>query len=56
MTNDGTTIRTTVRMKEHSIKTIIDTGANVSIVTYLIVKRFQLAIGLTDGSQIIAVD
>ncbi len=48
--------RTTVRVKEHPIKTIINTGANISIVTYPIVKKLQLAMGLADGSQIIAID
>ncbi len=43
-------------MKGHPIKTIINIGVNVSIVTYPIVKRFQLAIGPADGSQIIAID
>ena len=56
MANDGTTTRMTVRIKGHPVKTIIDTKANVSIVTYPIVKRLQLAMGPADGSQIIAVD
>ncbi len=56
MTNDSIVTRMTVRVKEYHIKIIIDTGVNVSIVTYPIVKRLQLAMGLADGSQIIAVD
>jgi len=56
MANDGTATRITVRMKGHPIKTIIDIGVNVSIVTYPIVKRLQLAIGLADSSQIITID
>jgi len=56
MANDDTAIRITVRVKGYPIKTIIDTKANVSIITYLIVKRLQLVIGSADGSQIIAVD
>ena len=56
MANDGTATRTTVRVKGHPIKIIIDTRANISIITYSIVKRLQLAMGLADGSQIIAVD
>jgi len=56
MANDGTAIKTTVRMKGHPIKTIINTGINVSIITYPIVKRLQLAIGPADGNQIIAID
>ena len=53
MANDGTAIKTTVRMKGHPIKIIIDTRA---IITYPIVKRLQLAMGPADGSQIIAID
>ena len=56
MTDNGIMTRITVRVKGHLIKTIIDTGANVFIVIYPIVKRFQLAMGPADGSQIIAVD
>ncbi len=40
MANNGTATRTTVKMKGHPIKIIIDTGANVFIVIYPIVKRF----------------
>ncbi len=40
MANNGITIRITVKVKGYSVKTIIDTGANIFIVTYLIVKRF----------------
>ncbi len=56
MADNDTATRITVRMKEHPIKTIIDTEANVSIVIYPIIKRLQLAMRLADGSQIIAVD
>ena len=56
MANDSTATRITVRVKGHPIKTIINTGVNVFIVTYPIVKRFQLAIRPADGSQIIAID
>ncbi len=39
MANNGTVTRTTMRVKEYPIKIIIDIGVNVSIVTYLVVKR-----------------
>jgi len=56
MANDSTATKITVRVKRHLIKTIIVIEANISIVTYPIVKRLQLVIGSADGSQIIAVD
>jgi len=56
MANDDTATRTTVRVKEYSVKNIIDIEANVFIITYLIIKRFQLTMGPADSSQIIAVD
>jgi len=39
MADNGITTKTIVRVKGYPIKTIIDTGANVSIVTYPTVKR-----------------
>ena len=56
MANDSTTTRIIVKVKGYSVKMIIDTGANIFIVTYPIVKRFQLVMGLADSSQIIAVN
>ena len=56
MANDDIAIRMTVRVKGHPIKNIIDTKANISIVTYFIVKRLQLTIKSTDNSQIITID
>ena len=56
MADNGIMTKTTVKVKGHPIKTIIDTGVNVSIVTYPIVKRLQLVMKLADGSQIIAVN
>jgi len=56
MADNGIMTKTTVKVKGHPIKTIIDTGANVSIVTYPTVKRLQLAMEPADDSQIIAVD
>ena len=49
-------IRVIVRVKEIPIKAILNTGANVSIITLLIVKKLRLTIEMPDGSKIIAVD
>ena len=38
------------------MKAVLDTGANVSIVTLPIVKKLRLTMGMPDGSKIIAVD
>ncbi len=38
------------------MKTVLDTGANVSIVTLLIVRKLRLTMGMLDGSKIIAID
>ena len=49
-------VRTTVRVKGTLMKTVLDTGANVSIVTLLIVRKLRLTMGMLDGSKIIAID
>src|SRR6266498_1445825 len=49
-------VRTTVRIKGTLMRTILDTGANVSIVTLPVVKKLRLTMGMPDGSKIIAVD
>src|SRR6266540_2552187 len=49
-------VRTTVRVKGTPIKAVLDTGANVSIITLPVVKKLRLTMGLPDGSKIIAVD
>jgi len=54
MTNSA--VRTTVRIKETPMKAVLDTKANVSIVTLLVVKKLRLTMGMPDGSKIIAVD
>ncbi len=52
----NSTVRTIVRVKEIPIRAILDTGANVSIITLSIVKKLHLAIGMPDGNKIIAID
>src|SRR6266496_1521511 len=49
-------IQTTVRIKGTLMRAVLDTGANVSIVTLPVVKKLRLTMGLPDGSKIIAVD
>ena len=54
MTNSA--IRITVRVKETLMRAVLNTRANVSIVTLLVVKKLRLTIEMLDGSKIIAVD
>jgi len=49
-------IRAVVRVKGIPMRAVLDTGANVSIVTLLIVRKLHLTMGLSDGSKIIAID
>src|SRR6266540_2449141 len=49
-------VRTTVRVKGTPIKAVLDTEANVSIVTLPVIKKLRLTMGMLDGSKIIAVD
>ena len=49
-------VRTTVRVKGTLMRAVLNTGANVSIVTLPVVKKLHLTIGIPDGSKIIAVD
>ena len=49
-------VRTTVRVKGTPMRAVLDTGANVSIMTLSIVKKLRLTMGMPDGSKIIAVD
>ena len=56
MANDGTATRMTIKVKEYPVQIIINTEANISIITYPIIKKLQLAMGLVDSSQIIAID
>ncbi len=50
------TVRTTVRVKGTPMKAVLNTGANVSIVTLPMVKKLRLTMGIPDESKIIAVD
>ena len=49
-------VRTTVRVKRTLMRAVLDTGANVSIVTLPVVKKLRLTMKMPDGSKIIAVD
>ncbi len=49
-------IRTIIRVKGTPMRAVLDTGANVSIVTLPVVKKLHLIMGMLDGSKIIAVD
>src|SRR6266542_1095471 len=49
-------VRTTVRIKGTLMKAVLDTGANVSIVTLPVVKKLRLTMGVPDRSKIIVVD
>ena len=54
MTNSA--VRITMRVKGTPMKAVLDTGANVSIVTLPTVKKLCLTMGVPDESKIIAVD
>ena len=56
MDQGGSAVRTTIRVKGHSVKAIVDSEASVSIITLPIVKQLQLQMSSTDGSSIVAVD
>jgi len=49
-------VRTTVRVKGTPMRAVLDTRANVSIITLPVVKKLRLIMGMPDGSKIIAVD
>ena len=49
-------VRTVVRVKGIPMRAVLDTGANVSIVTLPVVKKLCLTMGMSDESKIIAVD
>ncbi len=49
-------VRTTIRVKGHPVKAIVDSEASVSIITLPIVKQLQLQMSPADGSSIVAVD
>jgi len=52
----GSAVRTTIRVKGHTVKAIVDSGALVSIITLPIVKQLWLQMSSADGSSIVAVD
>ena len=49
-------VRTTVRVKGIPMRAVLDTGANVSIITLPVVKKLRLTMGMLDGSKIIVVN
>src|SRR6266542_216940 len=49
-------VRTTVRVKRTLMRAVLDTGANVLIVTLPVVKKLRLTMGMPDRSKIITVD
>src|SRR6266542_3861841 len=49
-------IRAIVRVKEIPMRAVLDTEANVSIVTLPVIKKLCLTMKMSDGSKIIAVD
>ena len=49
-------VRTIVKVKGILIRAIMDTGANVSIITLLVVKKLRIIMGMLNGSKIIAID
>ena len=49
-------VRIIVRVKETPIRAVLNTEANVSIVTLSVVKKLYLTMGMPDGSKIIVVD
>ncbi len=54
MTNSA--VRTTVRVKGTPMKAVLDTRANVSIVTLPVVRKLRLTMRMPDGSKIVAMD
>src|SRR6266498_3451154 len=56
MDQGGSAVRTTIRVKGHPVKAIVDSGASVSIITLPIVKQLRLQMSSADGSNIVAVD
>src|SRR6266540_4251621 len=56
MDQEGLAVRTTIRVKGHPVKAIVDSRASVSIITLPIVKQLRLQMSAADGSSIVAVD
>ena len=49
-------VRTVVRVKRTLMRAVLNTEANVSIVTLPVVKKLRLTIRMSDESKIITVD
>jgi len=49
-------VRTTVRVKRTPMRAVLDTRANVSIMTLPTIRKLHLTIEVPDGSKIIVVD
>ena len=49
-------VRIIVKVKGTPIKAVLDTEANVSIVTLPVIKKLRLTMGMLDESKIIVVD
>ncbi len=49
-------VKVIVRVKGIPIRVIINTEANVSIITLPIVKKLQMIMGMPDGNKIIVID
>ena len=49
-------VRAIVKVKRTPVRAILNTGANVSIITLPIVRKLCLIIGMPNRSKIIAVD
>ncbi len=56
MDQGGSAVRTTIRVKGHLVKAIVDSEVSVSIITLPIVKQLRLQMSPADGSSIVAVD
>src|SRR6266498_1572219 len=56
MDQGGSAVQTTIRVKGHPVKVIVDSGASVSIITLPIVKQLRLQMSPADGSSIVVVD
>src|SRR6266542_3574441 len=52
----NSTVRIIVRAKGTPMRAVLDTRANVSIITLPVVKKLRLIMGMSDKSKIIAVD
>jgi len=52
----NSTVRTTVRIKGIPMKAVLDTRANISIVTLPVVKKLRLTMEMPNRSKIIAMD